>query len=380
MAAGSAGSDAELRALEARCRDLASSFKYVECVTEGKKFLAVAQRGGADVAAWTGVAWLWIGRGLGGQKKKKEGRAAFKKGIVAMSAILAQASIDEEMSKLARSTRSRLAAALKRSQSRSRSPRRPRDGGKDSGDGKYSSESRTASALVGSDKFPSIPHVPFSPQVHSDDTKLGRDALSCFTGVPVVVTEKLDGGNCCLYGGDVYARTHKHPATHASFGPIKALYAGMDSAHMDRTSAYFGEAMVAQHSIAYRRLRSYFYLFAVKNANGWVAWDDVIKSAASMGVPHASVVFKGVFGSAAEIKSLMDRKAQELSAVCDQCNPEGFVIRVARSFSDAEFKAGRAVAKYVRKGHCQTSKDWGRTWVKAKLWSGDDKSSDAKKL
>ena len=51
-----------------------------------------------------------------------------------------------------------------------------------------------------------------------------------------VVTEKLDGGNCCIArspegaGGQpgavvVYARTHKHPATHPSFGPIKALAA-----------------------------------------------------------------------------------------------------------------------------------------------------------
>ena len=38
------------------------------------------------------------------------------------------------------------------------------------------------------------------------------------------MTEKLDGGNCCLYRGRVFARTHKHEATHASFGAIKAAY------------------------------------------------------------------------------------------------------------------------------------------------------------
>ena len=39
----------------------------------------------------------------------------------------------------------------------------------------------------------------------------------------VVVTEKLDGGNCSISGGKVYARTVNGEATHPSFGPIKQL-------------------------------------------------------------------------------------------------------------------------------------------------------------
>ena len=68
-----------------------------------------------------------------------------------------------------------------------------------------------------------------------------------FVNEEVVITEKLgiisfsllwffsilfilpsvDGGNCCLMDGKVYARTHKHEATHPSFAPIKALYASL---------------------------------------------------------------------------------------------------------------------------------------------------------
>ena len=47
------------------------------------------------------------------------------------------------------------------------------------------------------------------------------------SGHQVIITEKMDGGNCCLFGGNVYARTHKHPTTHASFGPVKQIYANM---------------------------------------------------------------------------------------------------------------------------------------------------------
>jgi len=47
--------------------------------------------------------------------------------------------------------------------------------------------------------FPSIPHFPFSPQIHSDDIKLSGDSCSSFIRHHVIITEKLDGGNCCLY-------------------------------------------------------------------------------------------------------------------------------------------------------------------------------------
>lgn len=142
-----------------------------------------------------------------------------------------------------------------------------------------------------------------------------------------MITEKLDGGNCCMFSGKVFARTHKHEATHASFGtptsiiiividrpshhyclieigPIKQLYVKMRDEELllptDSHLALFGttldqfvcqsvcgaqtkcgiidkqigETMCAQHSIAYDGLTSYFYLFAVfdTRARTWLAW------------------------------------------------------------------------------------------------------------
>ena len=93
-------------------------------------------------------------------------------------------------------------------------------------------------------RYPSTPHLPFSPtvrppaaswfvsqadchrpclvwrlQVHDDDVLLPACGASRFVGPRVIITEKLDGANCCLQRGEVYARTHSHAATHASFGP-----------------------------------------------------------------------------------------------------------------------------------------------------------------
>lgn len=52
------------------------------------------------------------------------------------------------------------------------------------------------------DGYPSTPHLPFSPQVNADDVKLSSAASAHFAGQQVVITEKLDGGNCCLYAGE----------------------------------------------------------------------------------------------------------------------------------------------------------------------------------
>jgi len=59
------------------------------------------------------------------------------------------------------------------------------------------------------ERYPSTPHLRFSPQVHADD-EVNRFDDDIFCGREIVVTEKLDGGNCCLFGGKVFARTHKH--------------------------------------------------------------------------------------------------------------------------------------------------------------------------
>ena len=108
-------------------------------------------------------------------------------------------------------------------------------------------EAMPPSASGGTKGYPSTPHLPFSPGVQAaDDTKL--DDCPWLVGREVVVTEKLDGGNCCLWRGCVYARTHSHEATHPWFASIKALYTSF-AASVDDDLMLFGENMSAGRMI-----------------------------------------------------------------------------------------------------------------------------------
>jgi hypothetical protein len=231
-----------------------------------------------------------------------------------------------------------------------------------------------------SERFPSIPHLPCSPEIHHDDStqdSLHSDAL---LGEELVVTEKLDGGNCCLMHGRVYARTHKHEATHASFGPIKELYATIQydavNTEYGPDLALFGENMVGIHSIEYDRLHSYFYLFGAFSfrADRWLSWDEVVRLAHQLRLSHAPIVFRGRIESMAALERLLQQVAQKPSQVSSHHPPEGCVVRVSRAFSNTEFD--RCVAKYVRKGHVQTDDSWLRTWRKATLETQPECSSE----
>ena len=209
-------------------------------------------------------------------------------------------------------------------------------------------------------RYPSTPHLPFSPGIADDDTQLPE--ASPFVGVEVVVTEKMDGGNTCLHDGKVYARTHSHEATGKWFGPVKALYSQVGHL-VDASEALYGETMVAIHSIEYDALRSYFLLFGIHRTSGnqatWMSWDDVEQRADEIGLVTVPVCFRGVFQTAADMESWMSHAASQPSQHGNHVQPEGFVIRVARGFGAGEFD--RCVAKYVRKGHVQTTPDFKRS-------------------
>lgn len=47
--------------------------------------------------------------------------------------------------------------------------------------------------------YPRTAHLPFSPTVAQDDIFLHGNACSQLISIPVTVTEKMDGGNCCIF-------------------------------------------------------------------------------------------------------------------------------------------------------------------------------------
>lgn len=221
--------------------------------------------------------------------------------------------------------------------------------------------SSQGSAARAKDNYPKTPHVPFSPGVNPDDSCMAD--CTALLLQEVVVTEKLDGGNCCIKNGLVFARTHAQPATHESFSAIKQLVHNFP-ADADQVELY-GENMAAVHSIEYGNLGSYFYLFAVREKGRWLAWDEVVAWAEALCLPTVPLVFRGVFESAMQLQACLETWAKEPSAVGSAVTPEGFVVRHLGSFSDEAFQD--CIAKYVRAGHIQTDDTWKRRWKKAQL-------------
>ena len=58
-----------------------------------------------------------------------------------------------------------------------------------------------------------------------------------------VVTEKLDGGNCCLHDQEVYARTHSAPTTNDWFSRTKMRLSSFAWVQCLRPLKIFGENM-----------------------------------------------------------------------------------------------------------------------------------------
>jgi hypothetical protein len=199
-------------------------------------------------------------------------------------------------------------------------------------------------------------HFPFSPGATNDD-KIAS-SMDRLIGVPIVITEKLDGSNTSLEYDGCYARTHAGPPTHASFDRLKALHASVKHLILEHTQL-FGEWCYAKHSIEYSELPGYFLLFNVRYLNdddppNWGAWWEVETWAEEIGVPTVPVLFKGTVSSEKELKDLVESFMNQPSA-CGGIR-EGVVARVAEGFADVDFST--CVMKCVRANHVQTSEHW----------------------
>eukprot|EP01060_Flectonema_neradi_P020823 TRINITY_DN28329_c0_g1_i1.p1 TRINITY_DN28329_c0_g1~~TRINITY_DN28329_c0_g1_i1.p1 ORF type:complete len:236 (+),score=31.71 TRINITY_DN28329_c0_g1_i1:51-710(+) len=217
--------------------------------------------------------------------------------------------------------------------------------------------------------YPRTQHLPFSPQVAEDD--IVQATSGPLLGAEVIVTEKIDGGNCCLSDGKVFARTHSKEADHKSFDWVKGFYSQFSYCSLLAGLSLFGENMQAVHSIEYTGLKSFFYLFAVRvdEDQRWLSWDEMttlvnkIETETGIAIPIVPVLYRGVFASLSDIQSWMENHSSDPSSIGGQ--REGFVIRITASFPESKFF--ESTGKYVRRGHIQTKSDWKRTWQSASL-------------
>ena len=125
----------------------------------------------------------------------------------------------------------------------------------------------------------------------------------------------------------------------------------------------FGENLYGIHSIEYEQLSYHFYVFAIRDGNRWLSWEEVLFYAELLELPTIPVLEIGKFNTK-EMKDFIEQRMKLGSVFGGPC--EGFVLRNANEFPTSDFKYN--VLKYVRKNHVQTNEHWTRNWKRASLW------------
>jgi hypothetical protein len=222
-----------------------------------------------------------------------------------------------------------------------------------------------------SEKYGRTYHYPFSPGTTSDD-RINYDYWSDLQQIKTVVhTEKLDGENNCLNKWGVFARSHAAPTTSPWTATLREFWQRVKYELGDLE--IFLENLYAVHSIRYQQLEQHFYVFAVREFDRWLSWEEVQFYAAMLDLPTVPQIdIESTPGN----QSLFEQKIMNIvgtagafdpvdTATNKPCTLEGIVSRNAASFHRDSF--AHNVFKWVRKGHVKTNEHWTRNWKRAAL-------------
>jgi len=192
-------------------------------------------------------------------------------------------------------------------------------------------------------------HLPWSEGASRDDLIVPSD--DHFTGLPVVVTEKMDGENTSLYRHTVHARS-VNSGHHPSRAWIKGFWAKIAHAIPDGLIIR-GENLYATHSIYYADLPSYFMGFAVETAEGLVwSWRRTVELFEALGIEPVPVIYEGLYN-----RDVIHRAAMEYFAKTGGLDRhEGYVVRVSGGYLASKHKT--RINKWVRKDHVTTDGHW----------------------
>jgi hypothetical protein len=222
-----------------------------------------------------------------------------------------------------------------------------------------------------SEKYGRTYHYPFSPGTTSDD-RINFDYWSDLQQIKSVVhTEKLDGENNCLSKYGVFARSHAAPTTSPWTATLREFWQRVKYDLGDLE--IFLENMYAVHSIRYQQLEHHFYVFAVRESDRWLGWEEVQCYAAMLDLPTVPQI---EIESTPGDRLLFEQKIKNIigtagafapidTATGQPCTLEGIVSRNADAFRRDDF--AHNVFKWVRKGHVKTNEHWTRNWKRAGL-------------
>lgn len=194
-------------------------------------------------------------------------------------------------------------------------------------------------------KYPRTYHLPWSPGMTKDDKQI--KSASIFEGKRVIVTEKMDGENTTMYRDYCHARSLEFEP-HPSRNWAKALHAQV-SFEIPEGWRVCCENVYARHSIEYKNLKSYVYLFSIWNdKNICLSWDETVDWAKLLGMEHVEVLYDGIWDE----KKMRDLYVPEKGGQ----EIEGYVVRLAEEFHYSQFR--NSVAKYVRENHVTSIHNW----------------------
>ncbi|WP_340618283.1 RNA ligase family protein [Xenorhabdus entomophaga] len=214
-------------------------------------------------------------------------------------------------------------------------------------------------------------HYPFSPGTTSDD-RINHHWWQDIQNIKQLVhTEKLDGENNCLNKYGVFARSHAAPTQSAWTQQIRQRWQLLKGDLGD--IEIFGENLYAIHSIEYRHLEEYFFIFAVRIKDIWLSWEEVKFYATLFDFPTVPEInIPEIRNESAFMQNIIETAKQGscFSSWDTQnkklCSMEGIVSRDADEYLVTDFP--HYVFKYVRKNHVKTGTHWKRNWQRAPLY------------
>lgn len=196
-------------------------------------------------------------------------------------------------------------------------------------------------------KYPRTPHLPFSPGATSDDKYASTEAIAHLSsGIELISTEKLDGGNYSMSRSGSYSRS-LDSGTHAWDTKAKALWANIrwDIPEGWRIS---GESLQARRSVGYDNLPDVYLVFGIwDETNTLLDWDSTVEFSELLGLTTVPLLYRG---------NDYSKAVTAWKSVKDESVSEGFVVRSAGRIPYDEFNMN--VAKWVRANHVTTDAGW----------------------
>lgn len=194
-------------------------------------------------------------------------------------------------------------------------------------------------------KYPRTFHLPYSPGTTSDDKKLVNDLD--FVNSEVLMTEKLDGENTNMTFDRIWARS-VDSKDHPSRNWVNSFWNQLKY-DIPNDMRICGENVYAKHSIHYKKLPTYFFVFSIWRYDECLSWEDTLEWCELLGLTTVPVLYRGIYS-----KDMVTTLASMNSVFGG--DREGIVVRKPNSFTRDSFSTN--LTKWVRKGHVQTDKHW----------------------